>query len=298
MLTISPTSLEKGLRATFLNQFAPQLRLIDLLCFMEKSDSDKEGYEWLGPVPQMALFERELISTPLTDTKYEITNDIYAASISVRRKDLEDNKLGSVQRRISQMAAVASEHADKLLIDTIIANGVGYDGVAQFHDTHPIRNGEPATQDNLLAGSGTTTSAFATDFAAAKANILSRKAENGEPFHGGGAGLKWVVLVPVQLERAAREALNATIISNTTNVLQGQAEVIAHPRLVDVDDWYTFAVSGAAKPYIFQDRVPLEFSALEGQSDNGFFREEFHYKTRYRVGAGNGFWQCGAKTVQ
>lgn len=299
----SAEALLKGLRTEFLKAYKPETTLIDKIAWSVTSEHDLEKYEWLGQAPQMQELTSEVVSTPMSATSYSITNGTYTAAITVKRSDLEDNKTQSLSMRIKQMAQTAAVHPNKLLINALVNGtsstlGLGYDGVSFFNDSHTARGSEGGTQDNLLAGTGTTTSAFATDFATAKAQLLAFKDEAGEPFHGDGSDLKLVCVVPPALERSAREALNATIISNTSNVLVGQAEVIASPRLTsDANDWFLLATNPAKMPLIFQTRVPVGFEALEDGSTQSFFREQWHYKVRARWAAGYGFWQCAVKTV-
>ena len=291
------TSMEKGLKVLFLKYFAREAALAPRLCYIESSDSDSEKYDWLGQSPTMQEFLDERRSIPLSNTGYTITNKTWESTVTVKRQDLADNKTGSIQRRIQQMAATAAGHQNKLLIDTLV-NGTTdtcYDGTAFFGNSHTARADEGGTQDNLLAGSGTTTSAFGTDFAVAKREMLLFTAENGEPFHGDGMQ-QLVVIVPPALEKVARETLNAGMISNTSNVQVGAAQLIVSPRLSDVDDWYLLRTDNA-RALIMQDREPLQFTSLEGNSDSGFMRDQWHYGVRARYQAGYAYWQSAIKTV-
>lgn len=295
----TPNSLEKGLKTLFLQHFASEVNLVSALAFIEKSDSASESYDWLGQVPQMQEFIDERRTAPLSNTKYTITNRTYEATLAVNRDDLADNKTGSVSRRIQQMALRAAAFPNKLTIDALVSGTTDlcYDGTAFFGNSHTARADEGSAQDNLLAGTGTTTSAFAADLSSSKAAMLGFLDEAGEPFHGDGVvGLTCVV--PVELEKVAREVLGASMISNTSNVAhQGMAELIVSPRLSDANDWYLCRTDAAAKALIFQDRQPVEFEALEGSSDAGFSRRQYQYGVSARYNVGYGFWQSATKTV-
>ncbi|MCH7942681.1 MAG: hypothetical protein IIB67_05550 [Proteobacteria bacterium] len=56
----------------------------------------------------------------------------------------------------------------------------------------------------------------------------------------------------------AMEAINSTLISNTSNILQGVARVIALPWLTDLSKWYLVKTDGVIRPIIFQDREPID----------------------------------------
>jgi phage major head subunit gpT-like protein len=291
----TPASLEKGLKIKFLEYFQSEVSLASQIAYVESSDSDEESYDWLGQAPAMSEVRagEDITVTPLSNTKYTITNKVFSASIAISRSDLADNKTGSINRRIQQMAAAAAGHANKLLIDALVGNGNCYDGAAMFNVAHPVRGDEGGTQSNLLTGTGTTTAQVATDIASAKASLLKFKDEGGRPFAGDGA-MSLAVVCPPDIEKQVREALNAQIISNTSNVMQGAADVIVSPRLTDANDFYVLRTD-TARALILQEREPVEFSALEGSSDSGFMREQYLYKVRSRLNAGFAHWSASCK---
>jgi len=296
-LLYSPTSLEKGLKTKFLEYFSTENSLADQLCFVETSASDKEKYEWLGQAPQMSELMGERKITPLSDAGYELTNTTYEATIAVKRNHLEDGQTGSINRRIQQMAQTASQHVNKLVIDALV-NGTtdtGYDGVAFFSNSHTAR-GDGAAFDNLEAGTGSTTSAIATDLATCKKTMLRFQDEAGEPFHGDSPA-QFTVVAPPEMEKNFREVLGATMISNTSNMQVGAAQLIISPRLSDANDWYFLRTDNLARGLIFQQRSPIEFSALEANTESSFLREVYYYGVRARYCVGYAFPQCAIKCV-
>lgn len=304
--TYTPSSTLKAAKAFFAANYNPEMSLVDKICYRETSEYDSEVYPWLGQPPQMSQFYDEIIFTGLSDTNYTITNYPFASGIEFRQDDIADNKAGTIKRRIMQLAETASAHPGKLL-NTAIVNGtsstlgLGYDGVEFFKTAHPVRGAESAAQSNLLTGTGVTTSAFSVDFAAAKAAMLNFQSENGEPFWGNALTPQLVAIVPPALERIARESLQALVVSQTTNILLNQAEVIPSARLTatDVNDWYLFAVTPTMRPFIFQEREALKFTGQEdpSSSDAVFQRRVHRYKAEARYGLGYGFWQCAIKTT-
>jgi phage major head subunit gpT-like protein len=96
---------------------------------------------------------------------------------------------------------------------------------------------------------------------------------------------------------AALEAVNATLVASTTNVLQGAARVIALPHLTSADVWYLLKTDQAVRPFIFQDREPIEFTALERDSDEGFKREKYLYGVRARYRITYTYWQYTVKVT-
>lgn len=299
----APSSLAKGFRATFLQEMAAPMRnLVGRVASLVPSDSDKEDFAWLGETAQMTEFEDELNFTPLTDTSYEITNKKFAAGLKVKRDDINDDKVGGIAMRIRQMASVAKKHQNKIVVDALISGTADtcYDGAAFFSDTHPSRGAGSGSgaQDNLLAGSGTTTSTMSDDINRGIATMATFKAENGEPYHE--ELTRFAIVFPPNLRKAVKEAINAAIVSNTSNVSLADEDfdLIMESRLTDTNDWYLLHVGGPLLPIVFQDREPLTYHSLEDdQSEEGFIREHNLYKARARRNTGYAHWQNAVKFV-
>ena len=71
-----------------------------------------------------------------------------------------------------------------------------------------------------------------------------------EPSALSATGLTCAVLPSMYLN--ALEAVSATIISNTSNVLQGAARIIAFPWLTLATTWYLLKTDGVVLPFVFQ----------------------------------------------
>ena len=95
----------------------------------------------------------------------------------------------------------------------------------------------------------------------------------------------------------ALEVVNASVISSTSNVLQGTARVIALPWLADATTWYLLKTDGVVRPFIFQDREPLEFGSLTEDSEEGFKREKLLFGVRARYRMAYGYWQYAVRVV-
>jgi phage major head subunit gpT-like protein len=178
------------------------------------------------------------------------------------------------------------------LVNGASAGYLAYDGQIFFSTSH--ESGKSGTQSNILTPAATdadnpTTAEFRTALRQAIARLLSLKDDQGEPMNMAADGL--VAIVPGGMYITALEAVNATIVASTTNVLQGAARVIAFPRLTDASKWYLLKTNVAVRPFIFQDREPIEFKAREQDSDEGFLREKFLYGVRARYAMTYGYWQ-------
>ena len=161
-----------------------------------------------------------------------------------------------------------------------------------FNDAHV--SGSSGSQDNLLSFTATdpdnpTTDEFKGALRAAIGVMMAFKDDQGDPMSISATGL--VCVVPTTMYLSALEAVNATIISDTTNVLAGAAQVIAFPWLSDISKWYLLKTDSVVRPFIFQDREPVEFTALTEDSDEGFRREKFLFGVRARYRVTYGYWQ-------
>jgi phage major head subunit gpT-like protein len=72
--------------------------------------------------------------------------------------------------------------------------------------------------------------------------------------------------------------------------------VIAFPWLTNDDRWFLLKNNGVIRPFIFQDREPIEFAALAEESEEGFKREKYLFGVRARYRIAYGYWQFAIAT--
>lgn len=295
-----PSTTLRAAKANFLREARsmPQSQLLDLLAEKESSDGPSEDYVWVGEAPRMDLLEDELRTEKLSDAQYSLTNQTYKIGIDIRRKDMEDDRVGGIMKRARQLARVAMRHAERLIITAAEAatTDTGYDGSAYFANAHADRGA--GTQDNLLAGSGLSTANIQTDLNTAIQTMAGFLAENGEPVNEDGFG-RLLLLAPFGLRKPVLEALNASIISNTSNVGFADQTIIPYfsARLSDADDWYLLHLDGAVKPIIYQERVPLQTEEIGENSEQWVKKELATFAVRWRGVVGYGHWAHAVKTV-
>ena len=161
-------------------------------------------------------------------------------------------------------------------------------------------SGSSGTQNNDLtyaAAAGDNqpvTDEFKGAFRQAIGTLLGYKDDQGEPLAMSSSGL--ICVVPPTMLYVALEALNATLINQTSNVLQGAARVISLPWLSSVTTWYLLKTDGVVRPFIFQDREPVEFGALSENSEESFKREKLLFGVRARYRLAYGYWQFAVRT--
>ena len=296
MTVINTGLLTKGLRSEFFNRFEATMTYYRDLATRIQSSSDSETYKWLGSLPQMREWGTGRVAKGLGTESYSIENLKYEATLEVDRDEIADDKTGQIRIRIAELAERAATHKD-YLISQLLINGEtdgfnSYDGVSFFNDAHV--SGASGQQDNKLTSDATdpddpTIEEFKMALKVTISALMNFKDDQGEPMSISATGLACVV--PATMYLTALEAVNATMINSTSNVIAGAARIIAFPWLSDQSKWYLVKADGVVRPFIFQDREPVEFSALTEDSDEGFRREKFLYGVRARYRIAYGYWQ-------
>jgi phage major head subunit gpT-like protein len=240
------------------------------------------------------------VARGLRTESYSVENLKYESTLEVDRDEIADDKTGQIRVRIGELAERAATHKDyltaQLLINGETAGFDSYDGVSFFNDSHV--SGESGTQSNKHTSTATdpdnpTTTEFKAALKTAIGAMMGFKDDQGDPMSISATGLMCVV--PTTMYLTSLEAVSATVISSTSNVLEGAARIIAFPWLADTSKWYLLKTDGVIRPFIFQDREPIEFTALTEESDEGFRREKFLYGVRARYRMTYGYWQYGVR---
>jgi phage major head subunit gpT-like protein len=285
-----PKLLEAGLRAVFFNAYESTVSDWEQIATVIPSEHDSEKYAWLGSVPRMREFKDERIPAGLLEHDYSIRNKTWEASIAVERSALEDDQYGQIKLRIQALGEEARRHQDELVFG-LLRDGFDtlcYDGQYFFDTDHS--EGESGTQSNKG-----TAALSASSLQAAITTMMKIKDDKGKPM----GVIPDTLVVPPDLKWTAMELLGSTyapdVASGKTdmrkNVLAGTLNLIVSPYLTNPNNWFLLCTKRAIKPIIFQSRVPVEFTALEGNSENGFMRDEYLYGVRARYNVGFGLWQ-------
>lgn len=260
------------------------------------STSDSEKYRWLGSLPRMREWGTGRLSRGIRGESYNVENLKYESTIEVDRDEIADDKTGAIRIRIQEMSENAATHKD-FLIGQLLANGatagfLAYDGKVFFADDH--ESGASGVQDNKLTSpavdpANPTTAEFKAAIQAGISRMLGFKNDVGDPANLSADGI--VAVVPTGHMFPSAEALNATIINNTSNVLAGSARQLVFPWLTATDTFYLLKNDGVIRPFIFQDREPIEFKALDLDSETGFEKEIFKFGVRARYAMTYAEWR-------
>lgn len=295
--------LTKGLRSEFFQRFEATLTHFAELSTRVDSTASREDYKWLGSLPMMREFGNGRLAKGLRTESYSIENLKYEATLEVDRDEISDDQTGQIRVRVNELAQRAATHKD-FMIGQLLANGatagyVGYDGVTFFNDAHV--SGDSGNQDNDLtfnaaAPAAPTTAEMREAIIQAVQQMMTFKDDQGQPMMMSTGGL--VAVVPPNMYFQTLEALSAAIVANTTNVINGLAKVISYPYLAALDKFYILKTDGVVRPFIFQDREPIEFTAMDqADSEDGFKREKYYYGVRARYRMAYGYWQYAVRTT-
>lgn len=300
MAVIETGLLTRGLRSEFFDRLDKTPVAYRDLATRITSNADREVYRWLGTVPRMREWGTGRLAQGLRTESYSVENLKYEATIEVDRDEISDDQTGQIRVRVAELAQRAATHKDFLISRLLIdgeSTGLAYDGVSFFSTVHA--SGSSGSQSNLLTHPSAVEDAPTVDeFKAALKQAIGQmllfKDDHGEPMYVAASGL--VCVVPASMLFTALEAINATVVGDRTNVLQGVARVVSMPWLTDLSKWYLLKTDGVIRPFIFQDREPIEFNALTEDSDEGFRREKFLYGVRARYRLTYGYWQFAVRT--
>ena len=285
-----PKLLEAGLRTVFFEAYEAAPSDWQRIATVVPSEHDTEKYAWLGSIPKVREFKDERVPAGLYQHDYSIKNKTWEASIAVDRAALEDDEYGQIRLRIQELAQEVKRHQDELVFG-LLKDGFAtlcHDG-QYFLDTDHSE-GESGTQSNKA-----TSALSATSLQAAFTVMMKIKDDRGKVM----GIIPDTLVVPPDLKWTATELLESVyapdVVSGKTdtrrNVLSGVVDLVVSPYLTDATDWFLLCAQRIVKPMIFQSRVPVEFAALESNSENGFMRDQFVYGVRARYNVGYGLWQ-------
>lgn len=116
-----------------------------------------ETYGWLGQFPQLREWIGQRHVHNLKAHSFTITNWKFESTVSVKRDDISDDRLGIFKPSFSEMGHLARNHPEELVFG-LLSSGfstASNDGQSFFDADHPQLNtdGNNITVSNLQAGS-------------------------------------------------------------------------------------------------------------------------------------------------
>lgn len=303
MAVINTGLVTKGVLSTFREELRTIEPRFGQWSTRVPSTTATENYRWLGTVPNMREWGTGRLAKGLRSESYDVENLKYELTIEVDRDEISDDQTGTINLRVREMARRAALHKD-FLIGQLLINGAtsgfnSYDGLTFFNVAHV--SGDSGNQSNLLTPAATdadnpTVAECKTGIQSAIGTMMDYNDDNGQPSALDMNGL--VVVCHPLVQWPFREALNSALISNTDNVLRGVADVVPYPYLTEEEDWFLLKTSEVLKPFIFQDREPIELTSLDTpDTDEGFNREKYLYGVRARYRLTFGEWRYCIKNT-
>ena len=277
-------SIFKGFKTLFNEAFAGTKPTYEKVATVVPSSTKSEEYGWLGAFPRLRKWVGDRVINSLAAHGYTIKNESWEATVEVNREDIEDDAYGVYTPMIKELGRSAATHPDEIVFG-LLGKGFTetcYDGQYFFDTDHKDEDGP------VQSNKGTKVLSAAS-YSAARAQMMSLLDAKSTPL----GIMPNLLVVPPQLEEAARKILYAEQIEGTTNTLKNTAELLVAPWLAaNPTAWFLFDTSRAIKPLIFQQRKKPEFVSMDATNDqNVFMKKQYIYGVDCRDNAGFGLWQ-------
>lgn len=283
---------------------------VNNVSFPVESNQPGEDYAWLGSSPTMREWVGGRQAKGLRENLYSIRNKPWEATLEVSVDDIRRDKTGQIEVRINELAQRANAHWTRLASGLIIAGASTpcYDGQFFFDVDH--QEGDSGVQSNDIdvdlsdipvAHHGTVAAPSAGEMAAVILRGIQQlygfKDDQGEPMNE--LAKSFLVQVPTHYWTPALAAVtNANIDSGDTNTLASSIngnglsiEVVMNPRLNWTDRIVILRRDGNVKPFIRQEEVPVEMSAVAEGSQLEFTDRKHWYGLYASGNMGYGYWQ-------
>lgn len=289
-------------RAMFEREFAAAAALDGWRDFATEipSTTSVEELDWLGETARMRdADDDEPESSGLHAFSYSIRNKEWVGMLEVERTAIEDEKLGLIQPRISDLAKEPGRHVGELLLQQFNTNPNAYDGVSWINSAHVI--GDGATVDNAIdvaAATGTTPTTAEMRSAINSARLQMRQFQDSQ-----GRVMNIVpdlIIYPGIYESILLEALTGSAISGIgAQVAQpsqngiisvGGYKLFCNPLQTSTTKLYFLSTSGPVKPLVWTNREkpqmggPTSIFMPDGTPIKVF---KYPVRARYNVGVGD-----------
>lgn len=307
MGTVIDTGLTMiGARSEFMLRLAEAQAYYKDLATRCPARTKTEEYRWIGQTAYPRSWGAGRQTQGLVSERYSISDEKYESTLEIDREEIEDDQTGQIRIRIQELAEAHESFKDFLIAQLLINGGtagfVSYDGVTFFNESHPCgtATNAPGVQSNDLtfaAASGTapTVQEFLDSYNQAVTRMFKMLDDRNNPMMLNDKGL--IVVVPPDLRPVASQALRAAIINNTTNVFADEARLAVFPWLTDATKWYLVKANAPIRPFIFQDRIPVEFSEMRPDSEHAFKTDKILCGTRARYGMAYGRYEFCMRTT-
>lgn len=142
-MIINDTNLDlvfKGFKTVYDDAFSAAPAHADKVSMSVPSTAREETYGWLGQFPQLREWIGQRHVHNLQAHSFAIKNKKFESTVSVKRDDLADDRIGIFKPMFAEMGWSARQHPERLIFD-LLASGFStmcFDGQPFFSETHPL----------------------------------------------------------------------------------------------------------------------------------------------------------------
>lgn len=277
--TTTPALILKGALAAFHQRMAEVPQVWQNHVMEVNSTTAKETYAFPGMIPTPRVFQDARSIQGFRDMKFDVTNNTYELTLLIKLEDFEDDQVGGIRMRFQELASVFATYKDEVFA-SLLENGAT--------DAPPLNDDDSVSWSTFYTNSGTVgdssamdnnyTSAAATGTTPtgqevqdtvrdAKATMMRFEDDTGRPAFNAVAGSRLRAVIPPEFDIPFRNAFNATIVlgddtagGSRANVMQGFLDFDVLPYLANSDAFYLNMVGDVRKPFIYQQRTPLQIT--------------------------------------
>lgn len=260
-----------------------------------QSNSDVVVYPFLDALVGMREWVGPRYHQDMKAIGYALTNQEWELTIDFKRKDIDDDNLGLYEIRTLQAANSTAARPDQEFL-SLLTNGFTntcYDGTAFFSTAgHTWKGGSYINGFSLDLSEAN----YQTVLEQLLLQVGSFGANNEAPLMASN-----LQLLLVHGPKTRAEALKITKADygqfGATNINAGSAEDLLWPGITD-KSWFLFITNNAVKPFVFQDRVPLQVTNVTDPGAPYVAEHNAYPMYAYRrFTTGYGLWQlaCGSQ---
>ena len=289
------TAVMRGLTQKFDEAAQAARPFYPSVCQTVVSNGADEGYGLRGAMAGVKEWTGERKYNEVRSADFVIANKSWESSLLVNKDNIADDRIGLYGPLSADLAIEATHHPDELLFEVLVAgtSGQSYDGQNFFDTDHSF--GDSGAQSNSLTSTVTdaddvTADEFKAAFNANRIAMLKYRNDMGKLINRPvGAGLSHLmVLCPVEMELAARVALEAPLVNGgDSNVVVDAPVVVSSAHLTDLNKFYMFDLSAGRRPFIFQAREALSRQVRDENNDEV---KDVKLLTSARYNLGYGDW--------
>lgn len=236
-------------------QFSGLVMELDLPDFQ----GNKFNLNWLGASPQIQRWVAEKRAQELNKFEWDITVVDWEATVRINLNALKDARWNIYEPRIKGMARNAARHEYNLISELLrgAETGLCYDG-QYFFDTDHV-DGASGSQSNEITGAGTSQANIETDYYKACAKLQGFLDDKGQVMNPDNfRPIVWIPNDPTLKQRFQTLKL-AGLISQTSNILVNDFDLVVDPQLTDATDWYMMRDDSELKPFIHVSREGFHY---------------------------------------